>query len=68
MEKYSAKGIYNVLASFPAYLHAGLNDEISPERRTQLDVVSDFLEQAQNLLDNFRGRLAAPVVLIEASL
>lgn len=67
-EEWSSGGIRNILQSFLGHLEAGLHDEVSPERRAQLDVVSDFLEQAQNLLGDSDIHPAAPVILIGASL
>jgi hypothetical protein len=49
-------------------VEAGLNTDISPERKAQLDVVSDLLEQANNLLDSKQVHPAAPAVLIGATL
>src|SRR4030095_10955281 len=50
-EGYAAANIVRILRSYLQYVEAGLNAEISPERKAQLDVVSDFLEMAQLLLD-----------------
>jgi hypothetical protein len=41
---------------------------VSPERRAQLDVVSDFLDQAHELLETEKVHPAAPAVLIGATL
>ena len=57
-----------VLASFVQYLEAGLATGVSPERRAQLDVVSDVLGQAQTLLDDNQHHPAAAAMLIGASL
>lgn len=57
-----------VLENFRSYVEAGLRGEVSPERRAQLDVVSDFLEQAQILLEAKGVHPAAPIVLIGATL
>jgi hypothetical protein len=43
---HAAESAYLILKSFLHYVDAGLHQGISPERRTQLDVVSDFLEMA----------------------
>ena len=58
----------NILDSFIQYVEAGLHTGISPERRAQLDVVSDFLEQAHQLLETHGVHPAAPAVLIGATL
>lgn len=56
------------LDNYKSYIEAGLAGEVSPQRRVQLDVVSDFLEQAQLLLDAKGVHPAAPIVLIGATL
>jgi len=56
------------LDNFRSYVEAGLHGEISPERKAQLDVVSDLLEQAQSLLGAKAVHPAAPIVLIGATL
>lgn len=58
----------NILQSFLEYVEAGLSQEVSPERRAQLDVVSDFLEMANQLLHSSGVHPAAPAVLIGATL
>ncbi len=58
----------SVLVGFAAHLEAGLHEKVSPERRAQLDVVSDFLEQANELLETQQVHPAAPAVLIGATL
>lgn len=65
----AAKGrIASVLESFIEYVEQGLEHDISPERRAQLDVVSDFLDQANSLLESKGVHPAAPAVLIGATL
>jgi hypothetical protein len=56
------------LKSFIEYVESGLHEGISPERKAQLDVVSDFLDQAHSLLETKGIHPAAPAVLIGASL
>ena len=58
----------SIIQSFIEYLEAGLASGVSPERRAQLDVVSDFLVQANALLEDERQHPAAAAVLIGASL
>ena len=58
----------STLDSFTEYLQAGLSAGESPERRAQLDVVSDLLGQANSLLDDNRYHPAAAAILIGASL
>jgi hypothetical protein len=56
------------LESFIEYVASGLKEEITPERRAQLDVVSDFLEQANALLERKEVHPAAPAVIMGATL
>ncbi|HBR49815.1 MAG TPA: hypothetical protein DEA71_06995 [Nitrospira sp.] len=67
-EDYVAKHIQSVLQSFKEYVEGGLYSGISPERRAQIDVVSDFLQQAQQLLDSKGIHPASPAVIIGAAL
>src|SRR5437867_13338467 len=48
---YMVTSLDAILASFVQYLQAGLATRLSPERRAQLDVVSDILGQAHTLLE-----------------
>ena len=66
--EYAASLAVGIMESFVQYLEAGLQSEITPERRAQLDVVSDFLEQAGHFLEDRRVHPAAPAVLIGATL
>jgi len=65
---YGARLAAGIMESFIQYLEAGLQSETTPERRAQLDVVSDFLEQASRLLEDQMVHPAAPAVLIGATL
>jgi hypothetical protein len=65
---YIQEHLATTMESFISFVEAGLNAEISPERRAQLDVVSDLLEQANKLLDSKQVHPAAPAVLIGATL
>lgn len=58
----------HVLEGFIRYVNNDLFQELSPERKAQLDVVSDYLEQAQNLLETEDIHPAASAILIRASL
>ena len=53
-----AQAIVDVLEAFVSYIEDGLFTGISPERKAQLDVVSDFLEQAVHLLEDNNRPLA----------
>ncbi|HXH41963.1 MAG TPA: hypothetical protein VNN08_25285 [Thermoanaerobaculia bacterium] len=57
-----------ILQSFVEYLTAGLATGTSPERRAQLDVVSDYLGQAHSLLEDDSHHPAAAAMVIGASL
>lgn len=57
-----------ILEAFVNSVNSGLITGISPERKAQMDVVSDFLEQAINLLDDKNVHAAVPAVIIGASL
>ncbi|HMS84505.1 MAG TPA: hypothetical protein PKD12_12705 [Nitrospira sp.] len=67
-ENYLAENVSAVLSAFRAHVDAGLQSQVSPERRAQLDVVSDFLEQAHQLLESKEIHPAAPAVIIGAAL
>ena len=56
------------LRAFIEYVESGLLEGISIERKAQLDVVSDFLEQAHTLLNRKGVHPAAPAVIIGAAL
>lgn len=56
------------LDGFHAYLKNGLLGEVSPEQQARTDVVSDFLDMAQNLLESKDVHPAAPAVLIGATI
>jgi len=60
--------VQNALISFREYIEAGLHGGVSPERKAQLDVVSDFLGMAQQLLETKNVHPAAPAVLIGATI
>ena len=64
----AVKCTYQILNSFLHYVETGLHQGVSPERRAQLDVVSDFLEMANSLLETQGVHPAAPAVLIGATL
>lgn len=64
----AASHIINILLSFLDYVKNGLHQGISIERKAQLDVVSDFLGQAQILLESKEVHPASPAMLIGATL
>ena len=65
---YYAMVLQSALDALRAHIEAGLLAEVSPTRRVQLDVVSDFLEQAQLLLGSKGVHPAAPIVIVGATL
>ena len=62
------KKVIEVLTAFMRYAENGLLEGVSIQRKAQLDVVSDFLSQAERLLSTKGVHPAAPTVLIGASL
>jgi hypothetical protein len=60
--------VADVLRAFASYVRDGLHQAISPERQAQLRVVSDLLEQAQNLLNDPKTHPGAAAMLIGATL
>lgn len=65
---YKSKVLCSTLENFKSYLEAGLNSEVSPEQKARLEVVSDFLQQANLLLETKGVHPAAPIVLVGATL
>lgn len=57
-----------ILDGFISIVQNGLLAGVSIERQAQIDVVSDFLEQAQKLLNTKGVHPAAPCVIIGAAL
>jgi hypothetical protein len=62
------ESIVDTLKGFVSYVESGLFQGMSPERKAQIEVVSDFLHQANVLIDDSRVHPAAPAVLIGAAL
>jgi len=62
------KSLEALLRSFAEYVAAGLHAGVSPARRAQLEVVSDLLNQSQQLLNTTGVHPAAPAMLIGATL
>lgn len=62
------KFVVDVLNAFIRYVENGLLEGLSIQRKAQIDVVSDFLSQAETLLSTKGVHPAAPTVLIGASL
>jgi hypothetical protein len=62
------QALWWIVKTFRDFVEAGLHAEVTPERRAQIDVVSDFLEQSQRLLATKDVHPAGPAVLIGAAL
>jgi len=60
--------VCHILDAFVRYIKNGLLEGMSIQRQAQIDVVSDILSQATNLLASNDVHPAAPTVLIGASL
>ena len=67
-KSYHLAVITEVLSSFITHLEAGLVGAISPKYQAELNMVSELLEQSNNLLANSKVHPAAPAVLIGATL
>lgn len=65
---YLINSLTALLNSYVEYLQSGLASAVPPERQAQLDVVSDILGQAQQMLEENPYHPAAPAVLIGAAL
>ena len=65
---YRANILVSIAEGFIDHVESGLMTAMSPQRQGQLDVVSDLLGQADDLLTQSGVHPAAPTVLIGASL
>lgn len=66
-EQTNPTRVGEILAAFAISVDAGIFG-VNPKREAQIEVVSDFLEQAQRLLEDNRVHPAAPAVLVGAAL
>lgn len=66
--QYVIQRVREILEAFIRYVESGLLQGTSIQRKTQIDVVSDFLDQANTLLDSKEVHAAAPTVIIGAAL
>ncbi len=66
--EFVAVNLLSLLDSFIVHLESGLFSGVSPERQGQLDVVSDFLEQANTLLNDSNAHPGSAAMLVGASL
>lgn len=60
--------VNEVLSTFIDFVDNNLLRSLSLEREIQIDTVSDYLEQAESLLNDKKVHPAAPAVIIGASL
>lgn len=67
-DAHKSNRVLEVLTSFSQFVENDLLRSISLEREIQIDTVSDYLEQAENLLNDKNVHPAAPAVIIGASL
>jgi hypothetical protein len=67
-DEYRANILDSILDAFIDHVESGLLQGVSPERKAQLDVVSDLLGQAVGLLDDSNVHPAAPAMIVGASL
>jgi hypothetical protein len=65
---YVMRYVVSTLESFIRFVENGLHQGISIKRKAQIDVVSDFLGQANNLLETNGVHPAAPTMIIGAAL
>lgn len=65
---YKEKTAKSYLRAFISNIKNGLMEDISIERKAQIDVVPDFLDQAKKLLDTKNMHPAAATVIIGVSL
>jgi hypothetical protein len=63
-----ASSMSEIVEAFAEYMEAGLHQGLSPERKAQIDVVSDVLLQASTLLEDPKVHPGAPAMLIGAAL
>ena len=67
-DTYPFPALADIIDSVADYVEEGLHGDISPERQAQLDAVSDFLGQADSLLQEKGVHPAAPAMVIGATL
>jgi hypothetical protein len=67
-DDWASRKVSSIMQGYMDYVSAGLSIGISPERKAQLDVVSDYLEMANILLGTKEVHAAAPAMIIGATL
>lgn len=65
---YKTSMVVQVLSSYISFVNSGLRRTTSVEREIQIDTVSDYLSQANALLENGKMHPGAAAMLIGASL
>lgn len=65
---YHSAQLAAIMEGYIQYIERGLAGQVSPERKAKLDMVSDLLGQAAQLLEDKNVHPAAPVVIIGATL
>ncbi|MCH7564878.1 MAG: hypothetical protein IH968_13760 [Gemmatimonadetes bacterium] len=65
---YLKESVASILEAFAQSIEQGWVEGISLRRQAEIDVVSDFLDQAQQLLDDKKVHPASPAVLVGAAL
>lgn len=68
IDTYKLNYVSSTLNSFIQFVENDLLRSVSLERQIQIETVSDYLSQAEDLLNDKRVHPAAPAVLIGASL
>jgi hypothetical protein len=62
------KALANILRNFQEYINDGFSKEFTPLQQAQINVVSDFLDQARLLLNDRKVHPAAACMIIGATL
>lgn len=67
-ESFINNTVKSSLNAYIRFLEYGDSGGLTIERKAQIDVVSDFLQQANDLLSNSKMHSAAPTIIIGAAL
>lgn len=67
-KKPDGKAFANILRSYQEYIRDGFSNDFTPLQQAEQNVVSNFLDQARQLLDDKKVHPAAACVLIGATL
>jgi len=66
--KPNGKALANILRNFQEYINDGFSKEFTPLEHAQINVVSDFLDQARLLINDKKVHPAAVCMIIGATL